>query len=70
MTMAGNTQQVTIHAANMLVAQSIKLTPEHRAILVAKADRFREITGTTEKTNMNVPVLDGTTVIGHMTYML
>jgi hypothetical protein len=56
----------------MLFAQGITLTVEQRATLVAKADRFRAITGTTGKTRMSVPVLDTYTDarIGSLDYYL
>lgn len=65
--------QISIYARDMYAAQGAKLTTEQRAILVAKADRFREITGTTERTNMNVTVRDvynPQVVLGYVTYTL
>jgi hypothetical protein len=65
--------QVSIYAASMLAAQGVKLTAEQRTALVAKADQFRRITGTTGKTSVNVPVFDmyqPTVKIGYMTYSL
>jgi hypothetical protein len=72
MTNAAGTEQITIYARDMLTAQG-DLTAEQRASLVAKANRFREITGTTGKTTMNVPVRDvyePHALIGYMGYNL
>lgn len=60
-----------LYARDMLTAQSIVLTAAQRADLKAKADRFREITGTTDRTHMNVPVYDTyapEVQIGQITY--
>lgn len=66
------TRQITAYATNMIYAQGFQLTAEDHAALVAKADRFREITGTTAKTTMNVTVRHPATdeLIGHLAYML
>lgn len=62
---------ITVYANDMLTAQGATLEPEHRAELVAKADRFRQITGTTEPTLMMVPVkTTGGAHIGYLNYML
>ena len=50
--------QIVVRAASMLYAQGVTLSTEQRAALVAKADRYRALTGTTGKTRMSVPVLD------------
>ncbi|ASX98997.1 hypothetical protein SEA_ROSIEPOSIE_102 [Arthrobacter phage RosiePosie] len=63
--------QVTITARDMYAAQGFKLDAETRALLVAKADRYRKITGETGPTDINVPVIDlGGALIGHLRYML
>lgn len=66
------TRQITAYATNMIYAQGFQLTAADRAALVAKADRFREITGSEGRTAMNVPVRHPATeeTIGHLTYML
>ncbi len=63
---------VTVYATSVLQAQSVILTEQQRTTLVAKADRFRAITGTTEPTNINVPIVcprSGAT-LGYLTYRL
>lgn len=61
---------VEIYAKDMLYAQGFKLSDEQRAELKAGADRFRNLTGETDLTAMNVPVRDIYTesVIGYLTY--
>jgi hypothetical protein len=63
---------ITVYAPSMLHAQGFELSAEERASLVAKADRFREIAGTTAKTTINVPVKDPATegLIGYLQYQL
>ena len=62
---------ITVYAQNMIAAQSFQLSAAERAELVAKADRFREITGTTAKTAINVPVRDrNEALIGYLAYSL
>jgi hypothetical protein len=64
-------QQVTITAQSMIYAQGYKLDAGTRAILVAKADRYRTLTGETGPTDINVPVRDSHgALIGHLKYML
>lgn len=61
----------TVTARDMYAAQGFKLDAETRAILVAKADRYRAITGETGKTKMVVPVNDFYgTHIGNLEIML
>lgn len=50
--------QPRIFARDMLTAQAFTLTAAQRADLVARADRFRQISGTTAKTSITVPVYD------------
>lgn len=59
-----------IFAPSVLVAQGYVLTAADRAELVARANLVREITGSTAKTNINVPVCDVYThaKIGYLTY--
>jgi len=62
---------VTITAQSMIYAQGFKLDAENRATLVAKADRYRALTGETGPTDINVPVRDSSgALIGHLKYML
>jgi hypothetical protein len=62
---------VTVTARDMYAAQGFKLDAENRAILVAKADRYRSITGETGKTDIHVPVVDfHGAKIGELIYML
>lgn len=64
-------KNVTVTARDMYAAQGFKLDAENRAILVAKADRYRAITGETGPTDINVPVIDlHGALIGHLRYML
>jgi hypothetical protein len=66
-------EQVTIYASSMITAQSVQLTVEQRAMLAAKADRFRELTETSGPTTMSVPVryaYEPHSVIGYMDYAL
>jgi hypothetical protein len=66
-------ERLKIYAPSMLVAQSVQLTAEQRAGLVARADRIREITGETGRQTLNVPVHDvhqPTVILGHMAYSL
>ena len=64
-------QQITVTAQSMLHAQGFRITADQRAILVAKADRYRAITGETGLTDISIPVvdLDGAP-IGKLTYLL
>lgn len=62
---------ITVTARDMYAAQGFKLDAENRAILVAKADRYREIEGETGPTEIRVPVVDfHGAEIGKLTYML
>ena len=64
---------VDVYAANMIYAQGARLTREQRAILQAKADRYRQITGTSDKTDIRVPVRSiygQNEIIGHLRYSL
>lgn len=62
---------VTITARDMYAAQGFELDAENRAILTAKADRYREITGEAGKTDIHVPVIDlHGAKIGELIYML
>jgi hypothetical protein len=66
-------EQIMIYASSMITAQSVQLTVEQRAMLTAKADRFRELTETSRPTTMSVPVCDAYEphgVIGYMDYVL
>lgn len=63
-------KMIKVYARDMYAAQGFTLSTEQRAQLVAGADKFREITGTTAKTSMSVDVLDVYThqLIGRLTY--
>ena len=62
---------VTVTARDMYAAQGFKLDDDGRAILVAKADRYREITGEAGETDIHVPVVDfHGAKIGELIYML
>lgn len=65
--------RTAVYAQDMLHAQGYQLTAEHRAELVAKADRLREILGETGKQEISVPVRDiyqNTVLIGWLTYSM
>lgn len=60
-----------ITAESMLYAQGVRLTPDQRAELKARADAMREITGTTTLKRVSIPVHSGAgALIGHIRYEL
>lgn len=72
-------QTFTIYARDMLTSQAVTITGEHRADLVNRANRIRQIISAaqgflcTDKQTMNVPVVDAydrCTVIGYLTFTL
>jgi len=59
-----------IYATSVQYAD-VRLSAADRAALVARADRFRELTETTDRVEMQVPIVDAynrTTVLGHATF--
>lgn len=72
MTTTAKSNGYVIYASNMISAQAVRLDADAYAVLLVKADRFRALTGTTELTDMNVPVVDPRTgaTIGQITYRL
>ena len=58
------------YATTMIYAQGFKANAEQLAEIKAKADRFREITGTSEPTNINITVKHPASqeIIGYLTY--